>query len=150
MAVLNDNLFRKLCTALERPELGDDARFASHALRLTHDAALAEIIDTTLQQQPAAVWLQRLRTAGVPCSPIQSLEALFTDPQMQANDLVAEVEHPRIGTLKTSGIAPKFSATPASIRMPPPDLGEHADVILEAAGYSTADITALRQQGALG
>lgn len=150
VAVLNNNLFRRLCTALDRLELCDDPRFASHTSRVLHEEVLAEIIGTVLKQQPAAVWLERLRAAGVPCSPIQPLEALFEDPQIQANDLVAEVEHPRLGTLKTYGIAPKFSATPASIRRPPPDLGEHTDLFLEELGYSTEDIAALRQQGVLG
>lgn len=150
VAVLNDNLFRKLCLAIGRPELYDEPRFASHARRVEHEQALTDIISTTLQQQPAATWLERLRAAGVPCSPIQPLAALFDDPQLQANDLVAEVEHPHIGTLKTYGLATKFSATPASIRLPAPELGEHTDCILKELGYSAEDITALRQQGALG
>ncbi|MCZ6872113.1 MAG: CoA transferase [bacterium] len=150
VAVLNDNLFSKLCTALGCSELCDDPRFVSHAKRVAHEQALTDIIGPVLQQQSAAVWLERLRAAGVPCSPIQALDALFEDPQMKANDLVTEVEHPRLGTLKTYGIAAKFSSTPASIRLPPPDLGEHTGHLLEALGYSTEDIAILRQQGTLG
>ena len=150
VAVLNDNLFRKLCTALGHPELCDEPRFASHAKRVAHEQELTHIIGSTLQQQPATVWLERLRAAGVPCSPIQPLEALFDDPQMHANGLVAEIEHPRMGTLKTYGLAAHFSATPASIRLPPPQLGEHTDGILAELGYAAEDIAALRAQGALG
>jgi crotonobetainyl-CoA:carnitine CoA-transferase CaiB-like acyl-CoA transferase len=149
IAVLNDNLFRKLCTAIGRPELCDEPRFASHARRVAQEEELTHIIGTTLQLQPAAVWLTRLRAAGVPCSPIQPLAALFDDPQMHANGLVAKVEHPRMGPLQTYGLATKFSATPASIRLPPPELGEHTDSILEELGYGAADIVALRQQGVL-
>jgi crotonobetainyl-CoA:carnitine CoA-transferase CaiB-like acyl-CoA transferase len=150
VAALNDNLFRKLCTALDRLELLDEPRFASHALRVAHGQELAEIVGTALQKQPAAVWLDRLRAVGVPCSPVQPLEALFEDPQLQANGLVAEVEHPHIGRLKTYGLAAKFSATPASIRLPPPGLGEHTDRFLEELGYGAEDIATLRQEGALG
>jgi formyl-CoA transferase/CoA:oxalate CoA-transferase len=96
------------------------------------------------------VWLERLRAEGVPCSPIQPLAVLFDDPQLQANGLVAEVEHPHIGPLKTYGLATKFSVTPASIRLPPPGLGEHTEGILQELGYGAEDITALRQQGVLG
>jgi crotonobetainyl-CoA:carnitine CoA-transferase CaiB-like acyl-CoA transferase len=150
VAVLNDNLFRKLCTAIGRPDLGDEPRFASHAKRVEHEQELSHIIGTALQQQPTALWLERLRAEGVPCSPIQPLTALFDDPQIQANGLAAKVEHPRIGLIQTYGLATKFSATPASIRLPAPGLGEHTDSLLEALGYSAADIAALRQQGVLG
>jgi formyl-CoA transferase/CoA:oxalate CoA-transferase len=150
VAVLNDNLFSKLCTALGCPELCGDPRFASHAKRVAHEQLLTDRIGTVLKQQPAVVWLERLRAEGVPCSSIQPLEALFEDPQMQANHLVTEVDHPRLGTLKTYGIAAKFSATPAGIRLPPPGLGEHTGCLLEGLGYSAEDIAILRQQGALG
>jgi crotonobetainyl-CoA:carnitine CoA-transferase CaiB-like acyl-CoA transferase len=150
IAVLNDNLFRRLCRALECLEVLEDARFATHAQRVINEAALAEIIETILQQRPAAVWLDRLEAEGVPCSPVQPLNALFDNVQMQANGLVEEIEHPRIGKLKTYGIGPKFSATPLDIRMPPPDLGEHNNMILRGLGYSAEEVDALREQGALG
>lgn len=150
IAVLNDNLFRRLCRALECPELLEDPRFASHAERVVNEEALAEILGSTLRQKPATAWLERLEAEGVPCSPVQPLNALFDNAQMQANGLVDEIEHPRIGKLKTYGIGPKFSATPLAIRMPPPALGEHNDFILTGLGYSEDDIAALRQQGTLG
>ena len=69
---------------------------------------------------------------------------------MLANDLVAEMDHPDIGPLKAYGVGPKFSATPASVRTPPPALGEHAEVVLTELGYRPSDIATLREQGALG
>ncbi len=149
IAVLNDNLFRRLCRALERTEWLGDPRFGTHPERVVNEAALTELLGATLQQKPAAVWLERLEAEGVPCSPVQPLNALFDNPQMQANGLVEDVEHPRIGKLTTYGIGPKFSETPLAIRQPP-DLGEHNDLILSELGYSEGEIEALRQQGALG
>ncbi len=81
---------------------------------------------------------------------MQPLNALFDNAQMQANGLVEEVEHARIGKLKTYGIGPKFAEMPLDIRMPPPDLGEHTDFILSGLGYSEDEVVALREQGALG
>ncbi len=150
IAVLNDNLFRRLCRALSCMELLEDPRFAAHRERVVNEAALSEILGATLQQQPAVVWLEKLEAEGVPCSPVQPLDALFDNAQMQANGLVEDVEHARIGKLKTYGIGPKFSETPLAIRMPPPDLGEHNDVIVSGLGYSADEIAALREQGALG
>ncbi len=150
IAVLNDNLFRRLCRALACTELCEDPRFATHPERVVHEAELTAILEDTLQQKPASVWLERLEAEGVPCSPVQPLNALFDNAQMQANDLVKEVDHPRIGKLKTYGIGPKFSETPLDIRTPPPDLGEHNDMILSELGYRADEITALREQGALG
>lgn len=150
VAVLNNNLFRKLSEVLNRPDLPQDPRFSTQALRTTHEKDLAEIIGTTLLEQPAAVWIERLAQTGVPCSPVQPLSALMDDPQMLANDLVTEIDHPEIGTLKAYGVGPKFSATPASVRTPPPMLGEHATAVLTELGYSPSDISTLRAQGALG
>ena len=127
----------------------DDPRFASHAKRVEHEEALASLIGDTLRQQPGEVWLARLEAEGVPCGPIQQLEALGDDPQVRANDFVAEIDHPQLGRLKTYGIGPKFSATPMSIRLPPPELGQHGDAVLSELGYSPDEIAALRQQGVL-
>ncbi|PON17884.1 CoA transferase [Candidatus Entotheonella serta] len=77
IAVLNDNLFRRLCRALECTELLDDPRFATHPERVVHEAALTEILGNTLQQRPANAWLERLEAEGVPCSPVQPLNAFM-------------------------------------------------------------------------
>lgn len=149
VAALNDNLFGKLCRALERPDLLADPRFRSHAARVEHEAGLVTIIGETLQQRPGVEWLTRLEAAGVPCGPIQTLEELFDDPQLRANDLVAELQHAQLGTLKTYGVGPKFSVTPASVRQPPPSLGQHTEMILHDLGYSAEDIAALRHRGSV-
>ena len=149
IAVLNDNLFGKLCRALERPDILDDPRFGSHAERVVHEEALATLLSETLRQCPMAEWLTRLEAAGVPSGPIQSLPALFDDPQVRANDFVAEIDHPEIGRLKTYGIGPKFSATPASIRRSPPSLGQDTAMLLSELDYSPDDIMALQQQGVI-
>lgn len=149
IAVLNDNLFRRLCQALQHPEWQQDERFRTHALRIAHEQELTALISATLSQQSAEIWLARLQAEGVPCSPIQRLDALFNDPQIVANHLVADIEHPQIGTFKAYGIGPKFSETPASIRMPPPGLGQHTEMILTELGYNAETIAALQARGVI-
>jgi crotonobetainyl-CoA:carnitine CoA-transferase CaiB-like acyl-CoA transferase len=78
------------------------------------------------------------------------MEHLFTDPQVIHRDMIAEVPHPTIGTLRLGGIPIRYSETPGSVRMHPPLLGEHTDAVLaEVLGYPVAKIAELKQQGAI-
>ncbi|MGB2985192.1 MAG: CoA transferase, partial [Phycisphaerae bacterium] len=78
------------------------------------------------------------------------MQSLFSDPQVLHRDMVAEVPHPTIGTLRLGGIPIKYSETPGIVRLPPPLLGEHTDEILtDVLGYPQDKIAALRQQGAI-
>jgi crotonobetainyl-CoA:carnitine CoA-transferase CaiB-like acyl-CoA transferase len=78
------------------------------------------------------------------------MQHLFADPQVQYRDMIAEVPHPTIGTLRLTGIPIKYSETPGTIRFHPPLLGEHTDEVLaDALGYSSEKIEALKTQGAI-
>ncbi|MGB2985125.1 MAG: CoA transferase [Phycisphaerae bacterium] len=82
--------------------------------------------------------------------PVNNMQSLFSDPQVLHRDMVAEVPHPTIGTLRLGGIPIKYSETPGTVRLPPPLLGEHTDKILtDVLGYPQDKIAALRQQGAI-
>ncbi len=73
------------------------------------------------------------------------MESLFTDPQIVHRDMIAEVPHPTIGTLRLTGVPVKYSATPGEVKLPPPLLGEHTDEILSSVmDYSPDSIAALR------
>jgi len=88
--------------------------------------------------------------ASVPCGPVNNMQSLFDDPQVLHRGMIAEVPHETIGALRLTGVPIKYSETPASIRLPPPRLGEHTDGILrDVLGYSQEQIEALRQAGAV-
>jgi crotonobetainyl-CoA:carnitine CoA-transferase CaiB-like acyl-CoA transferase len=79
---------------------------------------------------------------------VQTIDQVFNDPQVIHRNMLAEIEHPSAGKVKMAGIPVKFSATPASLRLPPPRLGEHtANVLEDWLGMNQQEITALRQKG---
>ena len=97
-----------------------------------------------------AEWLERLDAEQVPCAPILSRAELLTHPQIQANELIVESEHPHAGPMRQPRPAARFDATPAEIRRPAPLLGEHTDELLHELGLTPAEITALRNAGVIG
>lgn len=94
-------------------------------------------------------WVRILNEVDVCIAPVLRVDEVFRDPQVLHRRMVFEMEHPRLGTIKQLGFPVKLSATPARAEMAPPDLGQHTDEILKKAGYSTDDLVALRQQGAI-
>ncbi|KHL01502.1 formyl-CoA transferase [Sinomonas humi] len=149
VAVGNDSLWRKFAAALGRPELADDDRFTTNPLRVAHRDELIPLLEQEFQGATTAEWVARLDAAGVPVGPIQTVDQALADPQVLARGMVAEVEHPEAGTLKVVNCPVRLTRTPASVRMPPPLLGQHSDEILTGAGLSATDIGRLHAQGAV-
>ena len=136
LAVGNDDQFQRLCRAIERPDLSEDARFATNTQRLVHrDVVLVEI-RAELTRRPSALWLADLQAAGIPCGPINTLPQVFDDPHIRARGLVQQVEHSA-----APGVTARVMRTPIrmtghefGVRQPPPMLGEHTDEILREFG----------------
>lgn len=136
-----------LTRALERPEWLEDARFKTPAGRVKHADARLELTAEVLKTRTSAEWLARLDAEQVPCAPILSREELLTDPQVAANALIVETEHPRVGRMRQARPAARFDRTPAELRSPAPTLGEHTDTILTELGVPAAQLNALREAG---
>ncbi len=109
IAAGNDALFEKLCRVIERPDLHDDARFESNALRTENEAALKHEIESTLRTQPTAHWLDGLADAGVPCGAIQNVAQVLEDPQVLARNMVVPVEDAALGDFRVAGNPIKYS-----------------------------------------
>jgi crotonobetainyl-CoA:carnitine CoA-transferase CaiB-like acyl-CoA transferase len=146
-AVQTDREWAALTRALDRPDWLDDPRFKTPALRQKHIDARLAMIQEVLLTRPAAEWLERLTAEGVPCAPVLTRSRMIEHPQIVANGIVVETEHPGAGRLRQAGPAARFSATPAAIRRGGPALGEHTGEILAEVGYSDAEIAALRAEG---
>jgi crotonobetainyl-CoA:carnitine CoA-transferase CaiB-like acyl-CoA transferase len=138
LGVGNDAQWQRLCHAIGCPALTEDTRFRTNPDRVAHRDELVALLAAHFATAPAADWVERIRAAGIPTGPVRTVPEVLEDPQVRAREMVVSVEHPSIGELRLVGIPFKFSATPASIRRPPPLLGEHtAEVMAEYAVETT-------------
>jgi crotonobetainyl-CoA:carnitine CoA-transferase CaiB-like acyl-CoA transferase len=148
----NQRLWENFCRlVVDRPEWIDEPRFAAVHDRLAHADLLEQLIEGVLGEQPAIVWIERMRAAGVPGGPINDYSQAVSDAHIvEARDMTPEVEHPVAGTVKVLGIPAKLSATPGTIRRPAPVLGQHTDEVLrEVLSIEPNEVTQLRNAGVL-
>lgn len=150
VAAGNPKLFEDLCRILNRPELALDPRFKEYADRHKNEKELKPLLEQALAGYSRTEALALLSRAGIPCAPINTVDQVMADPQVQARDMIVEVEHPVAGILKLAGIPIKMSATPGIIKDPAPTLGQHTEQILkEFLNKTEADIAALRRAKAI-
>jgi crotonobetainyl-CoA:carnitine CoA-transferase CaiB-like acyl-CoA transferase len=131
-----------------RPELAADARFKTFQTRLSNVELLYGQLADIVATRTSAEWLADLDRANIPATVVNSLETLFTDPQLEATGFWKIVEHPSEGTLRMPDIPSTYSRTPGEIRRLPPRLGEHSLEILREANFSAAEIAAMLASGA--
>jgi crotonobetainyl-CoA:carnitine CoA-transferase CaiB-like acyl-CoA transferase len=127
----------------------EDDRFNTNAKRVDRRVELNAMIDAAMQHETQDYWIERLNAEGVPCGRVQSLGEVFEDPQVLQQEMVIDVEHPGHGTVRMTGFPVKFSETPCRINRPAPDLGADTDAVLTEAGYSSSELKALREIGAV-
>jgi crotonobetainyl-CoA:carnitine CoA-transferase CaiB-like acyl-CoA transferase len=145
----NNPLFERLCRAIDLEDLLDDDRFADNTGRVKHRDALVPLIAARVQEMTKADVVRRLREANVPVGPINDLGEVFNDPVVRHLGLIAEVDHPVAGRVRSPGIPVRMSETPGSVRRAPPLLGEHTDEVLRELGYAPNEIKTLRTDGAV-
>jgi formyl-CoA transferase len=151
IAAANQKLWENFCKVLGKQEWTEDPRFETNPRRVENRELLLPLIDAVLRQKTCDEWIELLVAEAVPCGPVNNMQRLFADPQVQHRQMIETVPHPTIGELKLTGIPVKYSETPGQVRRPPPLLGEHTDEVLaEVLGYPAEQIAALKQQGAVG
>jgi succinate--hydroxymethylglutarate CoA-transferase len=146
LAVGNDTQFAKCAGVLGHPEWAKDERFATNRARVANRELIDGLIGDALAADKVDAWLARLKAVGVPCGRINTVAQALDDPHTAARRMVETVPHPTIGDLKMLGIPFKLSDTPATVRRPPPLLGEHTDEILAELGIDDAAVAKLRAE----
>jgi formyl-CoA transferase len=130
-------------------------RFANHAppdaskQGVARGRELVQLLVDTFASRDREVWLERLRSEGIVCAPVQHYPEVAEDPQVTANELILELDHPQFGRVRQVGIPVKLSRTPGAARGTAPEHGQHTEEVLLAAGYSWDEIGSLRSKGAI-
>lgn len=131
IGVASETIWKRFCAALGREDLSGDARFATNSKRVEHRTELIELLAAIFLQRGNESWFKLLTQAEVPCAPVQTVDQVFQAPQVLQRGMLMEMDHPTAGKVRMAGIPVKFSLTPASVRMPPPLLGEHNESVLK-------------------
>jgi crotonobetainyl-CoA:carnitine CoA-transferase CaiB-like acyl-CoA transferase len=148
LAVGNDSQFRRFCELAGKPELADDERFQKNRGRVENREALILQVKAIMLQKSGAEWLEALNARGIPCGPINNIEQVFADPQVQYRGMQLELDHPTAGKVASVANPIRLSQTPIEYQQAPPLLGQHTDDVLSRLlALDAAAIARLRNDG---
>ena len=150
LAVGNDEIWRRLCSAMGWTAMASDPAYARNQDRLARYEEITALISGRFRTMTTAELLDILGKASVPCGPINGIDDVFANLQTQHERLARTVEHPTIGPLTLPGMPYHLRNADLEVNLPPPLLGEHTDAILHDLGYDTDAIAAMRTAGAVG
>jgi crotonobetainyl-CoA:carnitine CoA-transferase CaiB-like acyl-CoA transferase len=146
IAAANDRFWGRLAPALGLAELAADPRFTKNVDRVKHRVELEAILERTIATLEREPLLKALEEAGVPATPVNTVDQVMDDPQTAARGMVDRVAHPVLGEIPVVSTPVKFSAMPAGVRTAAPVHGQHTDEVLGALGYTQDEIAALREK----
>ncbi len=145
----NQSNWERIAKAIGREDLVADPRFLTNGDRMKHLDELTPLVAERMRTRPSAEWIREFEALGIPAGPINRIGDMLADPQVQAREMVVEVDHPKAGKTKALGMPVKFSETPCAVTRAAPLLGQHTDEVLATLGYSGAEIDALCAAGAV-
>ena len=136
--------WKRLCEALDVPHIGEDPRYTDPLKRPELSAEAWPVFDAIFATKSSAEWIDILNEADVPCAPIVDRPNVRFEPQIVANELMVEVNHPVVGRTHIAGTTVRLSDMPPVPLKAAPTLGEQTDGILADLGYSPERIVELR------
>jgi crotonobetainyl-CoA:carnitine CoA-transferase CaiB-like acyl-CoA transferase len=144
LSASSGRLFERLCEVCEKPEWKTHPQFGKAiertANRPAFNAALAEV----LKEKPTAYWVEKFDEAGIPAGPINTIDKVFADPQVQHLGIAAPVKSPVLGDTRVVASALNFPGVAKEIRSPTPEAGQHTDEVLRWLGYTANDIEQMK------
>ena len=143
----NNELFKKLLTALKLEQHLSNGHFATYSSRKLHETEVTDLVAAAIAEIDAATLEDLLVGAGVPCSRVNDYAEVFNNPQAAARGLVEEISHPRLGKQRMARNPVLFDHGGPSIDRPGPMLGQHTEALLAEYGYTAAEIRALLDAG---
>jgi len=148
LAAIGQNMWKRLCVALEVPQLIDEPGMGSDPERVQNRARVNAAIGAAFRNRTTAEWTEILLKAGVPCGPIYTVDHMFDDPQVRHLGIARPMHHPELGDIEVVGLPMNFSRYPRNEGplQPAPHQGDQTDAILTGLGYSPDHISALRDR----
>ena len=147
LAVGNDTQFASFCAAAGVAELAGDERFSTNAARVRHRAELVPLLQQHMLAKTIDEWCELGNQRGFPCGPINTVDRVFEDPQVQARGMRQQVQSPHYGAIDLVANPMKMSGTPMVEAIAPPALGVHTEEVLGELGFSADAVAALRGKG---
>ena len=145
----SDAIFKRLMRVIGRPDLHDDPMLGSNDGRVRRNAVLDDAISAWTSRRTLDEILALLDAADIPAGRIYSVADIVEDPHYSAREMILSTELPGDIAVKMPGIVPKLSDTPGAVKWPGPTLGQHTGEVLNALGFTEADIARLRRTGAV-
>lgn len=150
LAVGNDNIWKKFCEVIEKPEWVDHERFKTNPLRSKNYSVLRPMIAEVLKDRPTSQWQLIFDENGIPNGPINNIEMVVTDPQVNHREMIVEIDHPVAELIKVPGVPVKMSLSQGAVWKAAPLLGaDTTSVLMEMNDLTEADVALLRQKGAI-
>jgi formyl-CoA transferase/CoA:oxalate CoA-transferase len=148
LAVGSDKLWKIFCPVIGRPDLTDDPRFRTNRDRIRNREVLIPMLQEIFLTEPFEHWERLFLEVGIPFGGINNLGQMLEHPQVKARGSMAEMTHPRAGSVRMVGVPVRLSTTPGAVRSPSPALGEHtAEMLRTVLGLDERQIAQLIQDG---
>ena len=150
LAVGNDAQFQRFCELVERDDLIADKCYQTNSLRVKNRENLVPIVVEIMMAKTTQDWLIELNQRGIPCGPINRIDQVFDDPQIQHRGMRQSLDHPLAGKVASVANPINLSETPIEYDLAPPVLGQHTDDVLQSIlNLDEAGIAKLRQSGVI-